>query len=99
MASKRRIRRRSCTSKVRYASELQAIAAAHSHRRTFGVFTMRAYLCKLCNGYHLGRPPHGWKQIEILSPVVVINGKASNVLQDAEAEGRAWIKEGCKQSK
>ena len=52
MASKRRIRRASCTGKVRFDNAQAAYAAC---RRTGGWIV--AYGCKFCGGHHIGHPP------------------------------------------
>ena len=60
MASKRRIRRRSCERKVRQHTE----AAAKHHARS--LFVARgevtyAYACSFCGGWHVGRRAgHGY---------------------------------------
>jgi hypothetical protein len=54
MASKRQIRRKSCTGKVRHKSETESAAAAKSLQRS-GKF-IRWYSCKFCGGWHVGRP-------------------------------------------
>lgn len=54
MASKRRIRRRACTGKQRHADE----QGAQAHVRSLyakGIAGRRAYRCKFCGGYHVGR--------------------------------------------
>jgi len=48
MASRRRLRRRECGSKVRFESLQQAIRARPWHRG------LRAYECAHCHAYHLG---------------------------------------------
>jgi len=54
MASKRRIRRKSCTGKQRHLSAAAGQAhIAHLHRR-FGYSRMDVYRCSFCNGYHVG---------------------------------------------
>lgn len=53
MSSKRRIRRRSCTKKVRYATRADAREVAKRLHIT-------TYHCQFCNGWHIGhtkRPP------------------------------------------
>jgi hypothetical protein len=57
MASKRRLRRRSCKSKVRHIDQTAAVA----HARHLG-FQHRAYKCKFCGGWHVGRPNKKIKQ-------------------------------------
>lgn len=57
MASKRRIRRKACTSKKRHDSPEAAWSAAKSLKRSgkdykFGV--LGAYRCGFCKGWHIG---------------------------------------------
>jgi len=61
MASKRRIRRKSCTGKVRHPDELAA-------RRHIGALVfrkgergLRAYRCPFCNGWHVGHGGRRWQ--------------------------------------
>lgn len=51
--SKRRLRRRSCTSKVRHATEQAAKHAAWKLQRQG--YSGRAYKCPFCQGWHVGR--------------------------------------------
>lgn len=55
MASKRRLRRRSCESKNRYTNQ-QAVLDSLGKLRRLGRVDSRvtAYPCKFCGGYHLG---------------------------------------------
>ncbi len=58
MSSKRALRRKSCRHKVRHltAECAQAtIRALHAQRGCQG--RMNAYLCRFCNGYHIGHTP------------------------------------------
>lgn len=57
MASKRRVRRRSCEGKRQYAS---ANIATASSRRLTGVGTgnLHAYRCKFCRQWHTGHRPY-----------------------------------------
>lgn len=58
MASKRRIRRNSCTGKRRYESASQARAAISGLFRRKGYQGyLQAYPCRFCGGYHFGHPP------------------------------------------
>lgn len=58
MASKRRIRRNSCTGKRRYESAAQARAAISGLLRRKGYQDyLQAYPCRFCGGYHFGHPP------------------------------------------
>ena len=61
MSSKRRLRRRSCESKKRYADAGIADREAQFMSSKFGA-SWRAYKCQFCNGYHVGRPNHNQKQ-------------------------------------
>lgn len=56
MASKRRLRRKNCDSKMRYAGKPEADTAAHFARVRSGDWVM-SYKCKHCNGWHIGHPP------------------------------------------
>jgi hypothetical protein len=51
VSSKRRIRRRSCEGKQRHEDETGAVA----HCKSLG-WSWRAYRCKFCKGWHVGRP-------------------------------------------
>lgn len=53
MASKRRLRRRSCGSKQRHPSIAQAYAHALSLRKKTGE-VVRPYRCDFCGGFHVG---------------------------------------------
>ena len=55
MSSKRRLRRRSCTSKKRYGSVEIAKREAQTISSLLGSFWL-PYKCDFCNGYHVGRP-------------------------------------------
>lgn len=57
MSSKRRIRRRSCESKVRHENADEA----SKHARRLGKHYMQ-YHCAFCNGWHVGRPDRATKQ-------------------------------------
>ena len=62
MASKRRIRRRSCQSKVRHATPdaaQGAIRRLHAQKGYQG--RLDAYRCRFCGGFHVGhsRVAHG----------------------------------------
>lgn len=52
MASKRRLRRKGCTHKVRHESEAFAKIAAYKTKGRVG-----AYKCKFCGGWHVGHAP------------------------------------------
>lgn len=55
MASKRRLRRRSCEGKVRHCEEQQAAAAAKRLRKVTGNYRIGWYRCRFCKGWHIGR--------------------------------------------
>ena len=56
MASKRRIRRKACSSKVRHASRADALTAMHkviaAGKKHGG--RLNVYYCQFCGGYHFG---------------------------------------------
>ena len=55
MSSKRRIKRRSCTGKVRHvdsAAARKALRATVRHDEEHQ--TMNVYHCRFCGGYHIG---------------------------------------------
>lgn len=56
MASKRHIRRRQCSGKVRHASRDGAVAALRSliYASPSRRGQMNTYRCKFCRGYHIG---------------------------------------------
>lgn len=56
MASKRRLRRKSCEGKIQFPDKETAMKACYSYKRKFGQF-MTAYPCKFCSGWHFGHPP------------------------------------------
>lgn len=63
MSSKRAQRRKSCTSKRRFATQEEAASAAFGMLRAQGRNdTLTAYHCKFCNGYHFGHPPRRVRQ-------------------------------------
>lgn len=53
MASKRKIRRKSCTRKVRYETENDAKTEVISNSAIRGCLV---YKCRFCNGFHIGHP-------------------------------------------
>lgn len=61
MASKRRIRRKSCTGKQRYASELDARRGLFGLRRA-GIGGLVPYRCAFCSAFHVGHPPRRVRQ-------------------------------------
>ncbi len=50
MASKRRLRRRSCEGKIRHVE----VDGAYAHSKSLG-WPYHPYKCKFCKGYHIGR--------------------------------------------
>ena len=60
MASKRRIRRKSCTGKQRHATPAKGHAhIARLHRSKGWQGRMDVYRCRFCNGYHVGHSKGG----------------------------------------
>jgi hypothetical protein len=57
MASRRRLRRRSCGEKASYASEDEAREAVRQLGRKGGTW-LRQYRCRFCRRWHLGHTPH-----------------------------------------
>lgn len=59
MSSKRRIRRKACKGKRRYATAAEAGNAAWhvDQKSALGGRVLHAYRCKFCNGYHFGHMP------------------------------------------
>jgi hypothetical protein len=55
MSSKRHQRRRSCESKVAYASREEALRAASLLRKSHGGGSWSAYVCPFCGRWHVGR--------------------------------------------
>ena len=52
MASKRRLKRRSCLSKIKHTSEYSALG----HKYALGQKIYQSYHCQFCGGWHVGRP-------------------------------------------
>ena len=57
MASKRRLRRKQCEGKRRYATQSDAQAQADRARGVDGGTYIARYLCEFCNGWHIGHRP------------------------------------------
>jgi hypothetical protein len=61
MASKRRIRRRQCSGKKRYATHQEAegimFKVIHSGKKRGG--WLHVYSCRFCGGYHFGHRQRG----------------------------------------
>lgn len=53
MSSKRRLRRRTCESKVRRTKEEAETYAYYSRKRGIMIYP---YKCKFCGGWHVGHP-------------------------------------------
>jgi hypothetical protein len=65
MASKRRLRRRSCQTKRRFGSNEEAQAAVRRRVASSGGKLggqLLTYRCPFCNGYHIGHPPDRVRQ-------------------------------------
>jgi hypothetical protein len=56
MASKRRIRRKQCSGKIRYENETVAKSSAFLISSRSGSL-LRQYKCRWCHQYHIGHPP------------------------------------------
>ena len=54
MASKRRLRRRACTQKMKH--ETRRSAQGHADRLPGPPGTYAPYRCDFCGGWHVGRP-------------------------------------------
>lgn len=61
MASKRRLRRKACTGKVRYETAQAAQHAATAACRRAHAWIV-AYGCRFCGGHHIGHPPKNVRQ-------------------------------------
>lgn len=56
MSSKRRLRRRQCRNKRRYASESEALRTiAYLNRTERDRPGLHPYACQFCKGWHIGR--------------------------------------------
>jgi hypothetical protein len=60
MASKRRLKRKACTGKIKYAKVSAAIAASRALYKKTGAY-VQAYKCKYCSSYHVGHWRGGTK--------------------------------------
>lgn len=56
MASKRRLRRKSCDRKVRHETEEAAWHATRATRKKTNSTGLRPYRCSNCSGWHVGHP-------------------------------------------
>lgn len=54
MASKRRVRRKSCTGKIGHETAGVAVAAMKSVQRRRWYGPMNVYRCRFCSKYHIG---------------------------------------------
>ena len=61
MASKRHLRRKACTGKVRYETAQAAQHAATAACRRANAWIV-AYGCRFCGGHHIGHPPRHVRQ-------------------------------------
>jgi hypothetical protein len=59
VASKRRIRRKQCSSKMRYVDRAQALHMAQKAWYRTGGQKIHAYHCGHCNGWHIGH----WRRL------------------------------------
>ena len=57
MASKRRLRRKQCEGKRRYATQAEAQTQADRSRGVDGGQCIDPYLCDFCGGWHIGHRP------------------------------------------
>lgn len=63
MASKRRLRRKTCGNKARYPSQEAALNAIKALFRARGFQGYLApYRCPFCNAFHYGHPPRQVRQ-------------------------------------
>jgi len=58
MASKRRIRRKACAGKRRYATPAEGVRTIKGLHRKFGYSQMDVYRCRFCTAYHIGHSGH-----------------------------------------
>lgn len=65
MASKRRLKRKSCTGKVKYETFEEANRVLFNFKRFKKEKSpMSVYRCKFCNGFHFGHTP--WQVIQAM---------------------------------
>lgn len=57
MASKRRIRRKQCTGKVRHQERTSAVEQLIKVNKK-AMVKLACYYCKFCKGYHIGHTPN-----------------------------------------
>ncbi|EAY0359032.1 hypothetical protein B2J38_16715 [Salmonella enterica] len=58
MASKRRLRRKQCSGKIRFASAEDAVRRIQILHRKYGHRgQLQAYHCPFCKGWHVGHAP------------------------------------------
>jgi hypothetical protein len=57
MSSKRRLRRKSCESKIRHPDKTSAILHLKALQRKTDDWLV-VYHCKFCKGWHVGHPTH-----------------------------------------
>lgn len=61
MASRRRLRKKSCDGKKKFTDQESAGRAAAYRTRLHGRW-ITPYRCKFCGGYHIGHPPRSVRQ-------------------------------------
>lgn len=64
MASKRRLRRKACGSKLRHPTMPDAMLAAKLSSKKFNQ-RLSAYKCQYCGGFHVGHTPKSIKRFTV----------------------------------
>ena len=59
--TKRKLRRKSCTGKIKYINEEDAERSAKAVHRKTGHW-IEAYHCVFCGAWHIGHPPRNVRQ-------------------------------------
>jgi len=54
MASKRRVRRRTCGDKQAFSQQGEAVAFLISYKRRTAEYNIRTYKCPFCHQWHIG---------------------------------------------
>jgi hypothetical protein len=67
VASKRRVRRRSCTSKRRL-TQTEAVGLANALRQKRPGFEWKVYRCGFCGGFHVGQTTRAQKRRDGTGP-------------------------------
>lgn len=62
MASKRRLRRKECTGKTRYADQAAAVRVMIRAKER-GEKNLNTYRCARCSGWHIGHKPRWFRKI------------------------------------